>query len=132
MTSLSAGNANIIGKCHTNDESIVRLKIENLTKRPDISVWYKSRKELLAVIEIKRAWRTAPVEGDMRRLLSMTQIKHGPKHGYMIVYSERRNDATLENNFGNWEEATDGELIHGYVSKHAEEGWHWGFCILKV
>ncbi len=107
-------------------------QIRHLRKRPDISVWYKTRLELVAVVEIKRSWNVAPIRRDMDRLSDMTKLKGGPKSGYMIVYSERKKKDTLSRNFINWAEQTAGILIHYYVAPEGDGEWYWGFCILKV
>ena len=62
----------------------------NLGQRFDISVWYKHKDELWAVIEIKRAWGITSVRKDANKIEHDATLKHRAHAGYILVYSEAK------------------------------------------
>jgi hypothetical protein len=105
---------------------------EGLTKRPDISVWLKTKNQLKAVIEIKRSWRSHPIKRDVARNRIILKSHYGPRSAYVLGYCERKSENTLDQCFDNWAKATSTELVHKHIDNREHEKWRWGFCLLRA
>ena len=106
-----------------------------LSQRSDLSIWYKSKDEVLAAIEVKRAYNVGPVLEDCAKLEKIVALKKGPSLGYVVAYSEakpRPGRQTLERRFERWASESGWSLISAHVElEKSSDGWTWGFCILR-
>lgn len=120
-------------------EPIVRGKPpEYLSIRPDISVWYKASERVRAAIEVKRAYNINPIQSDVQRMRRVVGQSYGPAVGYVIAYSEAKSlksklgHETLSTRFDNWANATDTRMTAMKFGGPDDDGWWWGWCILRV
>ena len=60
------------------------LDDRQLRQKPDISIWYKSKRDIYAILEIKKAWQSAPVLADSKKI-KMIAAGKGRKLGYLLV-----------------------------------------------
>lgn len=108
----------------------------SLSKRSDISVVFKSKRETLAAIEVKRAaYYFDPVRRDTEKLDQLIGVEGGAKNGYVVAYSEAKyheKKDTLENRFADWAKKANWALVSYHTDPLGDdEHWVWGFCILR-
>ena len=122
-------------------------------KRFDIIVWPKSSNIPRAVIEVKRAWRLAPVRADANKIRSYIKHRNAAKNGYIIIYSdvssfrgrsrssERRNHlCRIFNRWGCALSRTGWKCINMTVVSPQGDGaedvngnrYSWGFALYRV
>ena len=107
-----------------------------LSKRPDISVVFKAKQQILAAIEVKRAAKFLnPVRRDTEKLEQLIGGEGGAKYGYVVEYSETKyheNRDTLKERFAGWATKTSWAVASSHISSlSGDEDRVWGFCILK-
>jgi hypothetical protein len=106
-----------------------------LSKRSDISVWFKGRQGIRAAIEIKKAYNAIPILHDTKKLDKIVGLKQGPQSGYLVAYSEakpRNGKDTLSQRFADWENQTGWKQVSAHVDPIKDDNnWVWGFCILR-
>jgi hypothetical protein len=110
----------------------------NERQRPDISVWYKSRDAIRAVVEIKRAFDVGPVRQDAQKLDRILSAAKGPAAGYLLVYSEamtKKPGDTLNRRFTNWQKAIGWKTIQQHVREVEDaeaECAAWGLVLFRA
>lgn len=123
-------------------------KPNNQQQRFDVVVWWKTKAFVRAVIEIKRAYTTAPIQKDRQKIsdyLKQAQAKD-VRCGYLLVYSEAAQNlaqrkksngrSTLVARFKKWGPEIGAELV-GYdvrTPRMTEDGkqWSWGVALYRV
>jgi hypothetical protein len=103
---------------------------KNVGEGFDLLVWYKSKDEPLAIIEIKRAMNVDPVHSDAQKVRK--HLGRVAKLGYLLVYSEAKRQGTLEDRFENWADETGTDIAGDHIAAEVDDGWRWGFVLLKV
>lgn len=106
----------------------------NSGQRPDISVWYKSKDKLRAIVEIKRTYDAfGPVERDADKLTRMMAQGHAAC-GYLLVYTEANGLTrlrTLRARLRDWESRLSWALVGDRVSKSNDPEWAWGMGLYR-
>lgn len=107
----------------------------SLSKRSDISVWFKGGLAVRAAVEVKKAYHVAPILKDTEKLGAIIGLVHGPKTGYVVAYSEAKyheSKDTLAKRFKGWADTTNWRLVTSYTDTIKDDNnWVWGFCILR-
>jgi hypothetical protein len=118
-------------------------------QRFDLVIWRKSVDKLRAIIEIKRAYRTADLQQDAIKVQKF--IKHaseyGLRTGYLLAYTEAvRNGGnsgrnTIDRRFDHWRKKLSTQvpkirLIDGFAvePKEVDNGktWAWGSALYRI
>jgi len=106
----------------------------NKGERFDLVVWYRTRPEVLAIIEIKRAYYIGPVRRDAEKVKK--HLSHGvAKTGYLLVYSVAGGYArrtALESTFKRWAKQTETTLVGHHIVADEDDEWSWGFVLLRL
>ena len=113
-----------------------------LSRRPDISVWYRNEIKLRSVIEIKRTWQISPIKSDINKIRKLIDSSDFINSGYVVGYWECKKDLeneSLTNKFVDWGRRTDSKLICSIVGEidddaRSRNGGYcsWGAAILRV
>ena len=81
-------------KIRADSDSISKRPPGNSAQRFDLVFWHKTKNQLRAIVEIKRAWNQGPVIKDVRKLLGFIPKKDaGGATGYVLYYTH--DDAQL-------------------------------------
>jgi len=107
---------------------------KNIGERFDLVVWYKSKDEVRAVVEVKRAQNISPVRSDFTKV--QKHLSQGvSSKGYLLVYSEARGDdrrSKLIERFKHWSDETDTWMVGYRVDEEDDGEWSWGFVLLRL
>ena len=108
----------------------------NGRKRPDISVWYKASDNLLAAIEIKRAWNLGPIYSDAQKIQKYLADTDSAKIGYILAYSDidKSKHQGLDKRFSSWVKALGKywSLAGSYIDEAANDPKDiWGYALLR-
>jgi hypothetical protein len=107
-----------------------RPKPEDLSLRPDISVWGKTTGRIRAAIEVKRAPWTAGISKDVERLRRLVGKDYGPKAGYVVSHTVSDKENTVNARIDHWIN-NNSTLIRREI-KSGRDGRFWGYALLKV
>jgi hypothetical protein len=148
------------GEYYANvDTSVKRLNIDIKKKgpnsgrklhfekeRPDIAIWYKSRNELAAIVETKKAFNGGVLEKDLKKLKKHLNHRHSAKRGYLLVFttsgkksSDKADTAIvcdlLTDKLKRWGERLGIKLVASKICRpkdtwyNKNTGRHWGWAI---
>lgn len=75
-------------KIREGADSISKRPPSNIAQRFDLVFWHKTKNQIRAIIEIKRAWNQTPVIKDVEKLLGyITKKDAGGATGYVLYYT---------------------------------------------
>ena len=81
-------------KIRADSDSISKRPPGNSAQRFDLVFWHKTKNQIRAIVEIKRAWDQGPVIKDVKKLLGYIPKKDaGGATGYVLYYTH--NDTQL-------------------------------------
>lgn len=120
----------------------------NLRQRFDIVVWHKkASSRVRAVVEIKRAWATADLRGDVGKVRRILKQKLAGT-GYLLVYTEakggpqssslsksereKRRAKILATRLRKWADNLGIKMIGHYIDRRGDGEWSWAFALFRV
>ena len=75
-------------KIREGSDSISKRPPGNIAQRFDLVFWHKTKNQLKAIVEIKRAWNQTPVIKDVKKLSGfITKKDAGGATGYVLYYT---------------------------------------------
>lgn len=114
-------------------------------KRFDISVWWRTRNSIRAVIEIKRDWSITSIREDARKIKDSFKLVDSADTGYLLVYSEANREPTIKKGSADWEANRERLLRKRFVDWARKLRWnsvgvvtgsyktdHWGLALLRL
>lgn len=109
----------------------------NHGQRFDIVVWKKSKNDIRAIIEVKRAWSIADLRGDRKKISKYLASNKFVNTGYLLAYTEakgKRREITLNNRLLRWANTLQCNLAGSFIDKKGdgECGWAVGLFRLNV
>lgn len=121
-----------------------KLRFEK--ERPDIAIWYKSKNELTAIVETKKAFNCGVLEKDLKKLKRHLSHRHSAKRGYLLVFttsgkkSDDKRDAAcvcdlLADKLDRWGEKLGISLVASEICRPKDTWYnkathrHWGWAI---
>jgi hypothetical protein len=117
------------------EEKLRGRRPSNYGQRFDIVVWNKSRNDIRAIIEIKRAWSMANLSGDREKILKYMKSNKFVKAGYLLAYTEakglRRGD-TLNNRLDHWAQGLNCRLVGSFIDEKGDGQWGWAVGLFRI
>lgn len=124
-------------KIREGADSISKRPPSNISQRFDLVFWHKTKNQLRAIVEIKRAWNQGPVIKDVEKLLGyITKKDAGGATGYVLYYTH--DDAqVITDRFNRVNDTMCNQLnLHGlthpvdsYIRKSGD--LPWGFALFR-
>jgi hypothetical protein len=117
------------------EEKLRGRRPANYGQRFDIVVWHKSRNDIRAIVEIKRAWSVANLSSDREKILKYMASNKFVKAGYLLAYTEakgKKRGDTLKNRFNYWANALACSLVGSFIDQEGDGQWGWAvglFCL---
>ena len=101
--------------------------------RFDLVFWFKTKDEVKAVLEIKRAWTKKPIEDDINKVTQFLSKRiSGNAAGYVLHYTDcKKNDEKqIKKRFNTINGISGSELVDSRIG--GLEGQHsWGFALYR-
>ncbi|MDE3015389.1 MAG: hypothetical protein KGI29_00495 [Pseudomonadota bacterium] len=104
---------------------------DDASKRFDITVFKRSEKQIKAVIEIKRGDHISfqSLRKDTKKIEHSAKSPNGAKLGYLLVYSVRKKEEKIRDDFKKWEKRLKWELRENIIESDGK--WTWGIGLFK-
>ena len=103
-------------------------------KRFDLVFWFKSKDEVKAILEIKRAWTKKPIECDIAKVTNFLRsaMASNVRAGYVLHYTDCRSnrDNVITRNFEKLA-GVSGCMLVDYCVEGSGEEHRWGFALYK-
>jgi hypothetical protein len=110
--------------------------------RYDLVIWHKATPSVRAVVEIKRCYgeKGTVLKKDGVRIKNACKGANRAKHGYLLVYSEKRlkeDKSALLGVFDHWASSLDlgmvkCEILNKKGPDNDDKPWESGYCLLKA
>jgi hypothetical protein len=105
----------------------------NRRNRFDLVVWNKSGLKIRAVVEVKRAYNTAPLIRDAEKLRRYAaNASSNDFAGYLLFYSEAVNAVALKNRIGKAAKETNSSVVGQKVTHLKDEEVQWSIALLRL
>jgi len=103
-------------------------------KRFDIVIWQKSKNDIRAIIEVKRAWNLGNLRKDREKISKYIVSKGFVKTGYLLAYTEakgKRRKDTLNKRITHWASELKCQLAGSIMEWKGDGEWGWAACLLR-
>ena len=129
-------------KIRADSDSTSKRPPGNNAQRFDLVFWHKTKNQVRAIVEIKRAWNQGPVVKDVRKLLDFLPKKDaGGATGYVLFYNHddtpNMDGKVIADRFNRVNDTMRNQLnCHGlthpvdsYIRKSGDTPW--GFALFR-
>ncbi len=105
-----------------------------LNKRFDIVVWQKSKNNIQAIVEVKKAWNITNLKKDRKKISDYMKRNKFVRKGYFLVYTEatKKREDTLGNRLDKWAEDLNCDLVDYLIDVKSDDEWGWAIGLFRL
>ena len=138
-----ARKANFAVFIEASPKRILEERDEKLRGRPpashkqrfDIVVWQKSKNNIRAIVEVKRAYSITGLRKDREKISNYMDSNDFVSTGYLLAYTEakgKKRENTLKNRLRNWARELSCVLTGSFVDGKGDGEWGWAVGLFRL
>ena len=124
------------------DEKLRGRPPANHKQRFDIVVWQKSKNNIRAIVEVKRAYSITGLRKDRKKISKYMDSNDFVSTGYLLAYTEaggkkrkstpKKRENTLKNRLKNWASELSCVLTGSFVDGKGDGEWGWAVGLFRL